>query len=723
MKINISSLNNAQRKLAGLVAAALVSFAVCLACFSFPSINVLEWRLADHWARQENGKTVSKTVAVVGIDEGLLDRYGWPLEKDIYGDLIDYLEDMGAAAVVFDIVFADNLDACGKGDSIFREMVGLRDNLVFSYGALTDRAPKGAVLARPKRVPVLFSTGPSTGREFPMHGAVLPYPALLAKVSHMGFNNHAKPFIDGIDRRMPLFLSQDSLLYPSLSLVTACLVDKNDKPAWNVQDGTLRIGGTVVSVDQEAHMYVNFADSIPVYTVSQMRSSQRDWLLHRSPEINREQIGGRAVFIGNTALSLGDFGVTPLSGKGAMGRSPSVLMHARVAATLLAGSAIRFHGRPAAIMISALLLVIAVLLFFWLPAYVSLPLVLGCCAAAIFSTWQFYLADRFFPVMEGVSSGVMFCILGSLVVYFEKEYDRLYLSRIFECYLSPAVINEMVRTRERPQLGGEEVYATSFFSDIEGFSKFSQDMKPSDVVASLNEYFQVMTRILLANKGTLDKFIGDAIVAFFGAPHASHSHAYDACTAAVSMQEQLAELRKKWAHDQALHETLRNLKMRIGINTGRFVTGNIGCDVRMNYTMIGDTVNLASRLEGAGKEYGVYTVVGEDTFDAVKHDFRFRLLDRIAVKGRTGPVSIYQLMGATREGDTNMLALINKYEEGLESYIAADFAKAGRLFEESLKIEKFPGLKNPSSVMLERCRHLERMMPKDWDGVFRMREK
>jgi adenylate cyclase len=710
------NLTGRKRRLAGLAIAAAVSFSAGFVFFSFPSVNVLEWRLADHWARRANGETVSRNVAVIGVDEKLLHDYGWPLEKDIYGDLIDYLTEMGAKVIAFDIIFADNLDACGKGDSVFREMVSYTPNAVFSYGAIFDESEQTGTFYRLEQVPQRFSIGTCDVPLLRMKGAVLPYPKLLDKVHNLGFNNHAKPFVDGIDRRMPMFLEQDSLVFPSLSLVTSCLYQACGKPFWNRLKNVVSVGKTAVRVDKEGYLYVNFSDSIPVYTVSQVRASHRDWLLGKTPQVGRPELQGRVVFIGNTALSLGDFGVTPLSGKTAMGRSPSVLMHARATATILDANAIRFFGRPAAILFSAVVLVAAFFLFLFLPAQISLPAVVLCLAGGIVAGQRLYIGCNFVPMLEGVGSGTLFCILGSLVVYFEKELDRRFLYGIFKTYLSPDIIDDMFAKKIKPKLGGEQVFATAFFSDLENFTTFSEVLSPSESVDVLNRYFSEMTRILIDGNGTLDKFIGDAMVAFFGAPLPSHRHAHEACIAAVQMQEALAKLRAEWAQKSEVPEAVKNLKMRIGINTGSFVTGNIGCDMRMNYTMIGDTVNVASRLEGAAKEYGAYTVTGEETYRTVRHDFRFRKLDVIDVRGRETKVVMYQLMGSPREDDKKMLELIDRYEKALGLYLAKDFTKASRLFEESLKLEKFSGLLNPSSVMLKRCRRFEKIKPNDWDG-------
>jgi adenylate cyclase len=353
----------------------------------------------------------------------------------------------------------------------------------------------------------------------------------------------------------------------------------------------------------------------------------------------------------------------------------------------------------------------------------SFPVALVLLGALFFLSRYFYTNSHFVPVVEAAAAGGMFVVFASLGIYLERDADHRYLRATFGKYISPLLIADMAENNIQPALGGEEVYGTAFFSDIESFSSFSETLSPMELIAHLNEYFSTMTRILLDHSGTLDKYIGDAIVAFFGAPRPSHHHAREACTAAVRMQEALAGLRAKWQKLPTMPEKVRTLKMRIGINTGRFVTGNMGCDLRMNYTMLGDTVNLAARLEGAGKEYGIYTVVGEETYEVVRHDFLFRKLDTIRVKGRAEPGGIYQLMGKPREGDEGLRELVETYENGLAAYVRGDFPEAKALFESALKLERFPDLKNPSRVMLDRTEHLIRIDPGKWDGVYTMEHK
>jgi adenylate cyclase len=712
-----------KRMLFGLGASLASSLVICAVLFSIPQINVLEWRLADVWAQGAYGRTVSREVAVIGIDEAFVDEHGWPLEKDLYGDCIDYLTEMNVRVIAFDVLFADNLDACGKGDSIFRDMVNLAPSVVLSCGAIMDGGGGEKKAGKPKPLPARYAMGkaPSRGPRIP--GAILPYPALLEKTGHLGFLNQARPFTDGISRNIPLFVVQDSLAFPSLALKSAMLYSNQEAIVLSAKNRTITLKGKALPLDREGYLYVNFTDSIPVYTMTDIRSSHRQWLSGKNPAIGREQLAGRIAFVGNTALSLGDFGLTPLSVREPTGRSPCVLMHARSAATLLTGKAIRNHGRFLALIISFALVTALAFLFYFLPAQLTLISGLLLGIISLIANRYFYLHGHFVPLLEGASCVVLFCILGTLAVYLEKEINRKYLYTIFGHYLSPKIIEEMYIKQQKPVLGGEEVHATAFFSDIENFSTFSEALSPGALIKSLNEYFEIMTRTLLDCSGTLDKYIGDAIVAFFGAPCRSTTHAYDACRAAVAMQEALAQLRLKWQRNSQAPDAIKNLKMRIGINTGRFVTGNIGCTIRMNYTMIGDTVNLASRLESAAKQYGVYTVVGEETYNAVKEHFHFRCLDYIRVKGRKQPSSIYQLMGTHREHDEWIENLVPAYGNALDAYVKGNFSEALSLFEQSLVLERYAESKNPSRIMRERCLYLMKNKPDQWDGVFTMTTK
>jgi adenylate cyclase len=284
----------------------------------------------------------------------------------------------------------------------------------------------------------------------------------------------------------------------------------------------------------------------------------------------------------------------------------------------------------------------------------------------------------------------------------------------------------MYEEKQAPKLGGVEGYHTAFFSDIQNFSTFSEALEPERMVALMNEYLTVMTDVILSHEGTLDKYIGDAIVAFYGAPAPVLNQEKKSCETALAMQEALGDLRKKWESDGDWPEIVYSMLHRIGLNSGKMVTGNMGSEVRMNYTMMGDTVNLAARLESSAKQYGIYTFVGENVYEATKDDFMFRFIDFVQVKGKSIPVKVYELLSWKDEADLSAMELIKMFEEGLDHYFQQKWDDAINLFKMAEeKEEKFKTRNtNPSAVFIERCNLFKDNPPgKEWDGVWTMTSK
>ena len=243
----------------------------------------------------------------------------------------------------------------------------------------------------------------------------------------------------------------------------------------------------------------------------------------------------------------------------------------------------------------------------------------------------------------------------------------------FGTYVSPELIDQMYESGEEPSLGGEEGYNTAFFTDIQSFSAFSEKLTASELVALLNQYLTDMTDVLLENNGTLDKYIGDAIVAFYGAPIEIKDHEYWACKTAIIMQENLDVLRKEWqAEGDRWPEIVHNMQNRIGISSGQMVTGNMGSEARMNYTMMGDTVNLAARLESSAKQYGVYIQISDSTYETVKDQIVVRALDFVRVMGKTEPVKVFELISEKGQESETYKKILPVFHEGLENYFKQD---------------------------------------------------
>ncbi len=353
---------------------------------------------------------------------------------------------------------------------------------------------------------------------------------------------------------------------------------------------------------------------------------------------------------------------------------------------------------------------------------VLLMVAYGVSAFFLFSEYHLILP---LTAPFGAAFTTSFAALAWQLIHEEKQKSRI--KGMFGAYVSPEVVNRMVESGEEPKLGGAELEITSFFSDIQDFSAFAELLTPQQLVELMNEYLTVCTDIITEQGGTLDKYVGDAVVAMFGAPVALPDHAYRACVASQLIQMGLAELRGKWSEEGAKWPpSVMQMHTRIGLNSGRAVVGNMGSLTRFNYTMMGDNVNLAARLEGAAKVYGVGTLVTEMTKNAAeKHGDRcaFRFLDKLVVKGRQRAVAIYELAGLKDRLSSSALDCIEIFNAGIEYYLRQDWTSAADCFARSATLEPArPSAvagHDASTIFLKRCAAMKLNPPgKDWDGVY-----
>ena len=330
------------------------------------------------------------------------------------------------------------------------------------------------------------------------------------------------------------------------------------------------------------------------------------------------------------------------------------------------------------------------------------------------------------PIIAPIA-GLVFTYASNIIFQFlHEQKDKKFLRNTFGTYISPEVLDKMYEEKQAPKLGGVEGYHTAFFSDIQNFSTFSEALEPERMVALMNEYLTVMSKVILDNEGTLDKYIGDAIVAFYGAPVPVENHELKSCKTALEMQDALDDLRKKWESEADWPDIIYSMQHRIGLNCGKMVTGNMGSEMRMNYTMMGDTVNLAARLESSAKQYGVYNFVGENLYEKTKDVYIFRLLDFVRVKGKNIPVKVYELISSKENIDNHTINLIKTFEDGLDHYYLQNWEKALALFKKSESMEDHFSGRNttPSNVYIDRCIMFKESPPgKDWNGVWTMTSK
>lgn len=359
----------------------------------------------------------------------------------------------------------------------------------------------------------------------------------------------------------------------------------------------------------------------------------------------------------------------------------------------------------------------------------------------IYFLLAFYLFGYYAPTLHlALPICAPFCAIltlwtiGSVYQMIIERYKTMRLTRVFSNYLSPELVANMLSKQEDPKLGGVEKNLTAYFSDIQNFSTFSELLDPESLVALMNEYLTTVTNEIIKLGGTLDKYIGDAVVAMFGAPFTVENHPAKACMAACMIQKHQAFLREKWKRDsRAWPKEILGMRTRIGLCSGDAVVGNMGSTSRFNFTMMGDTVNLAARCESGAKSYGVYTLAAEETYKnvvAVTDEFAFRFVDRIIVKGRKHPSGIYELVGLRDDLRQEHFDCLERFEKGIHFYLSREWGQAMSCFRQSAELEPLqPGRDvsisaNPSLVFLQRCEYMmDNPPPEDWNGVFVMKTK
>ena len=420
-------------------------------------------------------------------------------------------------------------------------------------------------------------------------------------------------------------------------------------------------------------------------------------------------LNGAVVLIGPTDRLLNDLSVAPLSGSQPV---PRVSLHGNIFRTLDSG---RFITRSP-VWANILLIFGLGLGAAWLGVaphrhsnWSKLLAALVVAGYVGFAFLIFLQAEILVPIVAPVGAALSCTFLAMIRQLSIEEQQRRRIKNLFGSYVSAAVVEEMVEKNSAPRTGGEEVEITAFFTDIVAFSPIAEKLPAKALVDIMCQYLGECTSAVIDEEGTLDKYVGDAIIAMFGAPLACEDHAAAACRAALAMQEAQERLRVRWTTEGKWPQAVMQMQTRIGIHTGPAIVGNIGSELRFNYTMMGDTVNLAQRIEAAGSHYGTHILVSGETVKAATLSdptIVSRHVDRVLVPGRLQPVELHELIGRGDAARERSRELVESYEQARQLYQSGQWAEAGKAFSRSLTMEISPP-KNPSSVLLARC---ERML-------------
>ncbi|MBI4125758.1 MAG: adenylate/guanylate cyclase domain-containing protein [Deltaproteobacteria bacterium] len=615
------------------------------AVFLFPKFFAgLEAKWVDQYFHLRGPKSPRHPIALAVIDEKSLNQMGrWPWPRSQMGRLVEKLNDLEAKAAGFDITFSevsaeDPLFAQALQKAAGKTVLGF-----FFYPSPEEVAeavlnPKEAQENEQSIHPSALSFSSkqmeTSGRKVFGVQANVPLIAQAVGRAHQGFFN-VFPDEDGVIRSAPLVLYYRGEAYPSLALQMAGLVTGFSPIPIYDEEGRLKglsLGKQRIPLQENGELWINYSGAPRTFE----HISAVD-ILQNKIEPNR--LKNKIVLAGATAIGIYDMRVTPFSAA-----APGVEIQATVLENILSGDFVRFDA-DSHLASLGLVLLIGLLLGLLLPRLRALPSALFFAASLLILWLAGYLlflkGGWVLPVVKPTLNG--FLVFGTVKIYrfFTEEKERRKIRKTFQHYLSPAVIKEALEHPERLKLGGERKVLTVLFSDIRDFTPKSEKLPPEKLVRLLNDYFTAMTEIVFKYEGTLDKFMGDAIMAIYGAPLPQNDHALRAGLTALEMIQKLNENKAAWCAKYGLDD----FKIGIGIHTGEMAVGNMGSLKRFNYTVIGDAVNLASRLETLTKEYKVPIIVSETHYRLVQEKLSAKKLAEVRVKGKEEATMIYELVG------------------------------------------------------------------------------
>ena len=712
-----------------------------------PFLSAIELKAYDLHFLSRGKTSPGSEVAIVGIDEKSIDQLGrWPWPRARIAELVDKLGAYGAKVVAFDIVFAEPDQSSGA--AMFRDL-GARVTDAEARAVLEEAAQEAdndarltsSLLAnRNVTLGYFFYTsqeeiahrgeeeGLDKGYYIPSRFASVRYldkeakppllptaleveqniPQLSEAASSFGYFNTV-PDSDGTVRWVPLAMRFGDEIYPHLSLEAVRRYLGSPPLIMNAAAygvDSIRIGKTVIPTDERGRLLINYRGdqkTFPHYSVVDVLDGS----------VPKDAFKDKIVLVGATAIGIYDVRVTPFSGV-----FPGVEIHANVIDNILKNDAV---NRPDWIVVFDIAAILSLgcllsLVIIRLKPVGAMLFTTGLLAAYVlandyvFSAWKIWLTAVY-------PSLTMVFVFGGVTTYrvLTEEKKKKEIRGAFGRYVAPSLVEHILKDPSKLVLGGEERRLTVFFSDIRGFTTISEGLTPQMLVTVINDYLTPMTDIILKNGGTVDKYMGDAIMAFWGAPVWQEDHPTRAANTALEMMEKLRELQAEWSG-----RGIPRIDIGIGLSTGKLTVGNMGSHLRFDYTVMGDSVNLGSRLEGMNKEYGTHIIVPKYTYEDIKHEFILRQLDTIKVKGKNVPIKIYELMGR-KNGDDRLRQAAELFEAGLQAYFRQEWDEAEAFFHKTQGVIPDDG---PSTIFLKRVKSLrETELARDWDGVWVMKTK
>jgi adenylate cyclase len=674
------------------------------------------WDMRAAWLAAP-GSATSEIVLIL-LDQQSLDwaqeqsGLSWPWPREVYGVVADFCRRAGSKSLTMDVLFLEPSVYGFEDDAVFAEALEGFGNTALalflsrSHSGGQEQWPSGAPL--PPHAVDGTETWLTPLRSAHLEAHRVSPPILeLARASRILGNVQLHPDPDGVYRRMPPFGLFQSSLVPSLGL--AAYFSSIRPSELNITGNALTLGTLRVPLDAAGNTLLRYRGPSGTHTTFNAAAVLQAELRLRegqSSPLEVDLLKDKHVFFGFSAPGLFDLRPTPMSGA-----YPGVEIQATFLDNLLSQDLMR-ELPPVFTLLILLGLTLSTALALTLFRAPLTGAILGGVMLLIPLPLAIagYLQGWWVPlVLPEVGIGAA-AVLGLLFNYSSEGRQKRFIKNAFRQYLSPQVIEQLIRHPEKLKLGGQRKTLTIFFSDLQGFTSISEKLDPEELTAMLNDYLSAMTEIIHEHQGTVDKYEGDAIIAFWNAPLDVPDHALLAVRAALLCQSRLEELRPEFRN-----RTGHDLYMRIGINTGAAVVGNMGSHQRFDYSMLGDAVNLAARLEGVNKQFGTWTMVSSFTRQAVGSAISMRELGRVAVVGRKEAVVVYEPLpdSIPVERKKNL----DRFAQGLQAYYAGDFARGLELFE------GLSGVDPAAAKYVIRCRSLIASPPEEWSGTWIMESK
>lgn len=684
----------------------------------------LDYRYINYMPQHEP----SKEIVFIDIDDqsltSLNERLGrWPWSREVISNALEYVEQGSPKMVLLDILFSENDRNNPEKDKHLAQTVANYKNVSFALsfenfeGVKADRLPAS-------QTPFTISIENYNEKPNKYYlSFTKPFSPLWEKLNHIHVVNAVKDS-DGLFRFTPIFFEYNSEIYPSLTLKAISQYLEN--PQFELADHHLIIKNNsekkfVIPLDAKYNMPLHFyPDRKQFKTISfdKVYQSSLDLLQGNitDPEQFEKELKAnfenKTVIIGGSATGLQDLKVTPIDKD-----YPGALLHGVAISNILQNDHLYVLSSFYKYFFSFFFVLAIYFCFTFVNnAFLknSLPfLMIG--GYAFISFYLFQNNEIQLPLATPILFGLLSYGDGLAYLTFVESKQKKKIMGTLSKYLSPQVTSQLVEKGIDPTAEvGHKKELSILFSDVRDFTTMSEKIKAEQVVEMLNFYLAKMTDIVFNNKGTLDKFIGDAVMSFWGAPIEDEKHAYHAVLSAISMRYQLKEINKVFLQKYGIE-----FKIGIGINTGNVIVGNIGSDKRLDYTVIGDNVNLASRLEGLTKNYDLELLIGERTYHLVKEQVLCRPIDWVQVKGKKEPTKIYEPITFKNNASSTDNELVQQFTEALDLYKSGNFTQAQMKF--SQLVNRFQDA--PSKVMLQRCDYLIANTPESWTGIFKFTSK